>query len=163
MTRRPARLFAALALPILLAACGGGATQAPAASAAATAAATARATAAPPSVVAPASSAAAGASAAAGGSTNAAATCTDLSSLRTMDYAFGAKLRNVKALEAPSMKRTLEDLAFFATTAPTELQAPTAVLIAVWTDLAADPSAVTDDRWTKAGDPFTAWMTANCK
>ena len=156
------RAVAVASLVVIVGACGGGSTSAPAGSTSAPAASAAAAT------PVPAASQAAPTSAAASGGMSAndiAGACTDLKSLKTMDYAFGEKVSNLRNLDASGRARTLDDITFFASTAPADLQAAANDLVLVWTDLVRDPTLVADDdaRYAGATATLEAWMTANCQ
>lgn len=81
-----------------------------------------------------------------------------------MDYAFGEKMSNMRSVDASGRARTLDDVTFFASTAPADLRAAANDLVAVWTDLTRDPNSVHDDdaRFASASATIQSWMTANC-
>jgi hypothetical protein len=99
-----------------------------------------------------------------GGTVDTTAVCRDLTNLKSLDYAFGASFSVIKSLDAGAMALTLQHLQTFAAEAPPELQGAVADLIAVWTQLAADPNSVTesDPRIASATQKLTDWLTANC-
>ena len=160
------RAIVAVLLAASLAACGGSSnsssapaqsnatSNAPATSAAASTAASQAA----PASIAPA------ASTSSGGGADVTAACSDLTSLRDMDYAFGKSFSMIQSLAPSSMARTLDDVSAFAGAAPTDLRPAMNDLVIFWTALTQNPQAVTesDVHWTNANTTLQAWMTANC-
>ena len=129
-------------------------SNAPATSAAASTAASQAA----PASIAPA------ASTSSGGGADVTAACSDLTSLRDMDYAFGKSFSMIQSLAPSSMARTLDDVSAFAGAAPTDLRPAMNDLVIFWTAMTQNPQAVTesDVHWTNANTTLQAWMTANC-
>jgi hypothetical protein len=144
------RLTAPVALAlVVVAACGGGATQ-PTIQATPSAAPTSGATSPPTS--------------SGSGSADTAKICRDLNTLKSLDYAFGAPFSSVQSLADASKAQTFTDVSGFVSEAPPELQTAANDLLGLWSDLVNNPQSVTesDPRWAEATNSINTWVAANC-
>jgi len=149
-----ARFTVAAALVLAIAAACGGAA-APTAS---------TSTAGPTATAAATTAAALPTSAATASGADVTALCRDLENLTSLDYAFGKPFSIVQSLANDSKALTLQHVQDFAASAPPELETAADDLVGLWTDLAADPTSVSesDPRWAEATDSISAWRDANC-
>ena len=88
--------------------------------------------------------------------------CTKLEALENLDYAFGKSWTAIQSLDTSSRRQTIADIQQFQASVPPELSGATAGLVAFWQHFEADANSVDEAGYTAAGQPFVAYVGANC-